>query len=108
MGRTVETPLPEAGVARFGLALKLLRRSQFPRVRDLPGMRRTNLIRHQCQYSNRIAVQGSKLHFVTFFPAMDQHRGADVTGAEAVLREIARENYIVQFFDHNRFLFRNG
>ncbi len=49
---------------------------------------------------NRVAVQGGEFDLVACGVAMHQQHRADVARAQAMLRQVAHQNDIIQFVDH--------
>jgi hypothetical protein len=82
--------------------------NQLARVGDCARLNRTNLMGHQRDDRNRLAVQGSEFNFIARRAAMRQHHRADVARAQPVFGQVARENHVIQFFDHTASFFFSG
>jgi len=63
-------------------------------------LNRADLVRHQRDDGDGVAVQRGELDFVTCRVPMHEHDCADVAGVQTVLRQVARKNHVIQFFDH--------
>ncbi len=79
---------------------------QPPRVRNFSVTYGSHFLRRQGKHCDGFTVQRGEFHLVTCAVVMDQHDRANIATCEAVLGQIAFENYVVQFGNHAVFLFK--
>jgi hypothetical protein len=81
-----------------------LRRGEFPGVKNLGTLKRTDICSSQCQDRHCFATGGDKLDFHRRAIGIAMDDRPDVAFLEAVFGHVARENDRVKFLDH-RLLF---
>ena len=76
---------------------------QFPRVRNVMRLERTDLGAFQRQQSNGVPIVTDKLDLECRAIAMHQHCRAHVTAHQSGFRKVTRQGHSVQFIDgfHN-------
>src|SRR5439155_22402875 len=66
------------------------------------------LVGHESRNRDCVSVQRGELHFIASVATMHKNHRADVAGAHAVFWQVAGQNHVIQFVNHNCLLRRNG